>query len=151
MADGLNSTSVARRHVLGGMVAVPVASVMPTPSVCDAELVAIYDRYTDLSRAMNYMELPAGISPAEEGRIADERYEDFQKCLTVLSTASPQGPAGVAVLALTAIRQSDDTSCYRRWHHEWDGYSRPINDVMSESNIILWNIAAWGLRHMKGA
>lgn len=142
---------LGRRHLLGGMVAMPVASVLLTPPVGDADLVTIYDRYTTLSRAMNYMESLVGVSPEEEERIVEAWYEECLKCREILLSASPQGPAGVAVLALTAIRQSEDTTCFRQWHHEWDGYSRPIEAIMSESNTILWNIAAWGLRQMKRA
>ncbi|MBP7339089.1 hypothetical protein [Niveispirillum sp.] len=146
MADGLNSTRIARRHLLGG-VAVMAAPTLPAVAAGDNRLLMAYDRYTALSRAMNYLESPVGISAVEEERIADERFEESQKWLSMLLSASPQGPVGAAVLALTAIRRSDAGICQRRWHHEWDGYSRPIDAVMEETNILLWNIADWGLRH----
>ncbi|WP_298326071.1 hypothetical protein [Asticcacaulis sp.] len=137
---------LTRRHALSAVASAalvaPVAAL--TPPDPDTALVALYDRFTALAREMNGDH--PGMTPEEEDRHCEAIYEENERNLDALLSAAPTGPAGIAVLALAAIRKSELTSDHRQWLHEWNGYSRPIDPVLDDTNRFLWTIAQWGLR-----
>lgn len=137
---------LTRRHALSAVASAalvaPVAALAPPDP--DAALVALYDRFTALARDMNGDH--PGMTPQEEDDHCEAIYAENERNLDALLSATPAGPAGIAVLALAAIRKSQETEMYRDWLHNWDGYSRPIDPIMSDTNRFLWTIAQWGLR-----